>query len=364
MTSSLSWGPLLVAVLALGAFVVGALLVMRAVNRWSVSLRSQVVVVAMMVVAAAAMVSWVLGWLQVVDGRGLIAVSVVLCVTVPLALVVAIVSTTPLAADLRRLEKSIVSLATPDPVTLSLRRCDELALASAAVRGLRTDLDSAADARALALAAVTHDLRSPLTVLQVVAEGVVDGVVNSHVAAGIVEREVAVMAGLVDDLFLVSTAHVSKVHLERTAVDVVAVVAETVSSLQLVTTSMLQTVAVTAVVAEVDAVAVARMVTNMVTNAGRFAPTGSNITVHVDLVDAMVHIVVRDAGPGFPPEFVKDAFVAFSRPDASRDRRSGGAGLGLAVVAALATAHGGSVWVGPGPGGCVGVALPVSLVDG
>jgi signal transduction histidine kinase len=71
-------------------------------------------------------------------------------------------------------------------------------------------------------------------------------------------------------------------------------------------------------------------------------------------------VTVLDDGPGFPPDFVADAFDAFSRADPARSRSTGGAGLGLAVAAELVKAHGGSIWAEPGPGGKVGFRLPAS----
>ena len=68
-------------------------------------------------------------------------------------------------------------------------------------------------------------------------------------------------------------------------------------------------------------------------------------------------IEVRDAGPGFPADFLPHAFERFRRPDTGRSRDSGGAGLGLAIVAAIAIAHGGTVAARNGPGGGAVVSL-------
>jgi len=60
---------------------------------------------------------------------------------------------------------------------------------------------------------------------------------------------------------------------------------------------------------------------------------------------------VADRGPGLTPEQMAHAFEPFYRSDPSRDRTTGGAGLGLAIVAAIAEAHGGRIDVDPTPGG-------------
>ena len=68
-------------------------------------------------------------------------------------------------------------------------------------------------------------------------------------------------------------------------------------------------------------------------------------------------IDVRDAGPGFPADFLPHAFERFRRPDAGRSRDGGGSGLGLAIVAAIAVAHGGTATARNQPGGGAVVSL-------
>jgi signal transduction histidine kinase len=71
-------------------------------------------------------------------------------------------------------------------------------------------------------------------------------------------------------------------------------------------------------------------------------------------------IEVSDEGPGFPAGFLPHAFERFARPDGSRSRDDGGAGLGLAIVRAIAAAHGGTATAGNNPdgGAVVGLHLP------
>ena len=75
--------------------------------------------------------------------------------------------------------------------------------------------------------------------------------------------------------------------------------------------------------------------------------------------DGSLRLEVRDSGPGFPPDFLPVAFEAFTRPDAARSRPYGGVGLGLAIVAAVAQAHGGSVRADNLPGGGAVVILSI-----
>ena len=101
----------------------------------------------------------------------------------------------------------------------------------------------------------------------------------------------------------------------------------------------------------------ARPSTNLVDNALRFAPGGSAIVLAAVADSADLDIEVRDAGPGLPDGFLPYAFERFRRPDTGRARSDGGAGLGLAIVQAIAMAHGGVATARNGPAGGAVVAL-------
>ena len=122
----------------------------------------------------------------------------------------------------------------------------------------------------------------------------------------------------------------------------------------------------------VDPSAVRRILDNLLHNALRHTPPGGQITVTAIVTPtaddagsdsaADLGLVVADTGPGFPDEFLPNAFDRFARADKGRSRSSsvGGSGLGLAIVAALAAAHGGTASAANGPtgGAIVRVRIP------
>jgi signal transduction histidine kinase len=102
--------------------------------------------------------------------------------------------------------------------------------------------------------------------------------------------------------------------------------------------------------AAVDASKVERIVENLLSNAAKYTPPGTPITVRVRPEDRGVYIVIEDAGPGVPDDLKADIFRAFARGTAAQ-RHSPGVGIGLSLVAQFAEMHGGRAWVEDRPGG-------------
>ena len=106
-----------------------------------------------------------------------------------------------------------------------------------------------------------------------------------------------------------------------------------------------------AVVADVDAAKVERILENLVANAIRHTPHGTKIRVRVESVDAGVLLAVDDRGPGVPEEDREAIFGVFNRGNAAAAASAPGAGIGLSLVAHLVALHDGRVWVEDNPGG-------------
>ena len=93
-----------------------------------------------------------------------------------------------------------------------------------------------------------------------------------------------------------------------------------------------------------------QVITNLLNNARSHTPVGTTVRVAASSREEDVVIEVHDDGPGLPPDLLDEAFDRFTRGDSSRTRASGGAGLGLSLVSAIAEAHGGSAAVTSKPG--------------
>jgi two-component system, OmpR family, sensor kinase len=110
-------------------------------------------------------------------------------------------------------------------------------------------------------------------------------------------------------------------------------------------------------IADVDPDRIREAVDNLVDNALRFAPARTSIVLTARPAGRDLVIEVTDNGPGFPAEFLPHAFERFRRPDSGRARSDGGAGLGLAIVSAIAHAHRGQATAANRPGGGAVVRL-------
>lgn len=111
--------------------------------------------------------------------------------------------------------------------------------------------------------------------------------------------------------------------------------------------------------ADVDELRLRQALGNLLDNALRHTPPGGRVTVDAARRDGTLRVEVRDTGDGFPAGSLPGVFEAFARPDASRTRSEGGAGLGLAIVRAIAEAHGGTVEAANAPGGGAAVVLTI-----
>ncbi|MEN8041704.1 MAG: HAMP domain-containing sensor histidine kinase [Actinomycetota bacterium] len=218
-------------------------------------------------------------------------------------------------------------------------------------------------ARRRFLAAIGHDLRTPLASLRAATEALEDGLApdpDRYLRA--MDRDITVLSSLVDDLFLLAKLEEGSIEVERSQIDVTELADEAIEVLSPVA-------AVADVALELDAddrtiasggsEAVSRVMRNLLDNAIRYAPQGSAVVVEIRQGEGATVRVIDD-GPGFSAAFVEDAFDRFTRDDPARGRTTGGSGLGLAIAKGFIEALDGSIWAEPGPGGRVGFHLPSS----
>lgn len=286
-----------------------------------------------------------------------------------LGAVVAIAVSRPLAADLGRLGNAARRVADGDlEVQTGIDRPDELGAAARTFDAMVSRLAAAdreraqaeAERRAL-LAAIGHDLRTPLSALRAAVEALEDGVVDDPKRTFVgMHHDIEALSHLVDDLFLLAQIEAGRYEPQRFRFDLAELADEAVEAMTPVARRHEVTLRLHTegrVEAVGDPRDVGRAVRNVVDNAIRHAPPGTEVRVEVATgVGALVRVV--DEGPGFPSGFRERAFDRFSRADPARGRETGGAGLGLAIAKGVVDALGGRIWIEDGPGGRVAFALP------
>ncbi|VAW06258.1 hypothetical protein MNBD_ACTINO02-842, partial [hydrothermal vent metagenome] len=335
------------------------------------SLRTGVVLLAgasVGIVVAAAAATAKLMFIAVHDLQLLI---VVLTFGLALGLILAVTLVRPLTEDLRRLEQAARRVGRGDLGTSTgVIRPDELGQTASAFDAMVAELATVdRERRNLErerqefLAAIGHDLRTPLAALQAAVEALEDGVAADPARyLRSMRCDVDALRHLVEDLFTLSTIEAGRYAITLHSTDLGELIDETIDALHPTASSAGVTLsapnaATLRISADDDALR--RVLRNLVQNAIRYAGENGTVTVEAYVVGATVCVAVCDSGPGFPDDFVGRAFDSFSMVDTSRRRESGGAGLGLAIARGLIEGHGGTIEAFPGPGGRVEFRLPI-----
>ena len=210
------------------------------------------------------------------------------------------------------------------------------------------------------VADASHELRTPLAAVRGYAELFRQGAVSQpeDVAGAMrrIEDEAIRMGGLVEDLLLLTRLDRRR-PLERGTVDLTVVAADAVQDARaLDPTRHVRLLALSGelqpTTIEGDEAKLRQVVSNLVGNAVNHTPAGTDIEIAVGSVAGRTKLEVRDHGGGVDSVKARRVFERFYRADPARGRSNGGGnGLGLAIVAAIVSAHGGQVGVAATPGG-------------
>jgi two-component system, OmpR family, sensor histidine kinase AdeS len=213
------------------------------------------------------------------------------------------------------------------------------------------------------IAAIAHELRTPLTVLRGRLQGMADGVfvADARGIEGLIFQTNA-LAQIIEDLRTLSLAMSGRLVMRPTMIDLAFEADRTIDaySSELSNAGMVAERDLTPVRLAADGARLRQILLALLDNARRYAAAGGIVRVETGSDRDGAFLRVLDKGPGIAAEDAERLFQRFWRADDSRSRDSGGTGLGLAVVKAIAEAHGGRACATPrqGGGACFEVRLP------
>jgi signal transduction histidine kinase len=207
---------------------------------------------------------------------------------------------------------------------------------------------------------VAHELRTPLTSLQCRLESVIDGMTPDPArAVRELHDEVRHLARLVDDLQDVALAEARELALDVREIAAAQVVTSAIAGAGLGDDPRVNTAVPPGLTVCADDVRLRQVLLNLLTNAARHTPPDGTIAVTAARDQDDVVLTVRNTGSRLSDGEAARVFDRFYRTDPSRQRATGGSGIGLAIVKHLVEAHGGRVWVRSDADGVTfGVALP------
>jgi len=227
---------------------------------------------------------------------------------------------------------------------------------------LRTSLQEQAELeqeRRLFIGAVAHDLRTPLFALRGYLEGLESGVASTSEQRtryiAIAREKADALERLISDLFDFTRLEYLDQAPHREPLDLATLLRKLVDDIQPQANAKGVTIAIVTDAGSCaisgDSHLLTRAVENLLDNALRFTPTGGSVVIACQTASEGVSFSVADTGPGISPDDLPNIFTPLYRGESSRNRRTGGAGLGLTIARRVLLAHGGDLTAANRPEG-------------
>jgi two-component system, OmpR family, sensor kinase len=272
------------------------------------------------------------------------------------------------SAPIRRIQEGARALAGENlevRVSAGLEdRKDELAVLARDFDAMADQLRANRGAITRLLRDISHELRSPLARMRLAVGLARRPSADSERQLDRMEREIERLDGLISQVLRLARLSGTDAPIEREAFDLDEVIEEVVRDANFEGAAKGCTVctvgaAQTSVHGNRELLHSA--IENVLRNAVRYSPEGARVEVAVERSSADLTVAVRDQGPGVPPSEVERIFEPFYRVAESRDRDTGGEGIGLAITSRVMKAHGGSAKAGNRSGGGFEVRLSLPL---
>jgi signal transduction histidine kinase len=254
-------------------------------------------------------------------------------------------------------------------VTLPVGGKDELAALAQDVEAMVARVDAEEQARRRLVASVSHDLRTPITSLRLIADGLEDDVLEparlrEHLK--LMSTHVRALGALIDDLFELSRLEAGDIRWSMEQVRLDELVRETIDAMRPQAedgrVSVHSELTGDLKPARGNPEQLQRVLFNLIQNAIRHTPADGTVVVRAAAAtDDAVQLEVADSGGGIEPGDRERIFEPFVQGPSRVEGKTGSAGLGLAIARAIVEAHGGRIWVAQGgPGTQIRFTVPAA----
>ena len=327
---------------------------------WAGSLPRQFAIAVGLAVAPVLVALAVFGWLMVISGDAVAEIAAIVVAAGAVAIGGARLFAHQITDDVSRIGRGLDAVARGErQVTIETAARDELRALADSANAMISQLAAeeraraqSEDARRNLVAAVSHDLRTPITSLQLLTEAIGDDIVDGEHRRAYVDRmrtHIGALSALIDDLFELSRLEAGDITWSLQQVELHELVEETIEAMRVQADA--KGVQVTATlpgeltVARANPEKLQRVLFNLIQNAIRHTPADGSVVVRAEPSAGGVEIEVADTGAGIAPDDRARVFTAFYRGGTDAARSGEGAGLGLAVSRAIVEAHGGRIWL-------------------
>jgi signal transduction histidine kinase len=329
-------------------------------------LSRQLALAVAIVVAPVLIALVVVGLLMVVSGHAALLVAVIVLAAGALAALATKLVADSILRDVGAISEGLTAVGRGErDVQIETAVPDELAELASAANAMIERLaaeeaarDQSEAARRDLVAAVSHDLRTPITSLRLLAEAVQDEIVDSDTRRAYLTRmniHIDALSSLIDDLFELSRLEAGDIGWSLQRVPLGELVGETVEAMRAEAeakgVAVLTDVPSALAPARANPEKLQRVLFNLIQNAIRHTPADGSVVVRAEPVADRIEVEVADDGEGIAPEEREHVFDAFFRGGNGAARSGSGAGLGLAVSRAIVEAHGGRIWLAEAPAG-------------
>ena len=246
---------------------------------------------------------------------------------------------------------------------LETRRRDELGTLTEQVNQLAQRLDQGQQARQRWFSDIAHELRTPVAILQGELEAISDGIRPlSPEFIKALEGEVAQLTHLINDLHDLALADGGNLRYQFHREDLADLLGEVVDSYR--NSFAQQTISLEArlpeqAVVNMDPVRIRQLLDNLLQNSLKYTASGGTLSISLTQRPDHWELLIEDSAPGVPDDALPRLFDHLYRVESSRNRRTGGAGLGLAICQRIVEAHGGTIGAEHSPLG--GIRIRITL---